>query len=46
VDGEENRILDSSMENLGHLADQGIYFFDLKDPTGPSISRMYPASVE
>jgi Tol biopolymer transport system component/serine/threonine protein kinase len=35
--GEEERILDSSTRNLWHLADQGIYFFDLNNSTGPAL---------
>jgi hypothetical protein len=30
-------VLDVPTENLWMLTDQGIYFFDLKNPTGPAL---------
>jgi len=35
--GEESRVLDASTESLWILADQGICFFDLNNPTGPAL---------
>ena len=35
--GEESQVLDVSAESLWMLADHGIYFFDLKDPTAPAF---------
>jgi len=35
--GEESQVLNVSTENLWMLADQGICFFDLKDPTEPAL---------
>jgi Tol biopolymer transport system component len=35
--GEETRLLDQSGENLWAVTDQGICFFDLKNPTEPAL---------
>ena len=35
--GEESQVLDVPTENLWMLTDQGIYFFDLKNPVEPAL---------
>ena len=42
--GEESRLLDASTESLWILADQGICFFDLKNPTEPALKFYSVAS--
>jgi Tol biopolymer transport system component len=34
---EESQVLDGAKENLWMLSDEGICFFDLKNPTGPAL---------
>ena len=42
--GDETRVVESSAESLWYLTDEGIYFFNVRTPAGPSLNFYNPAT--